>query len=140
MLRTNKQDTYTCTSKTSIYFTKCFIDREHHSEGVSRTKPWYIAGVICLFVIMNMYIYYDSMNIYNATHNIIETINCEFVFFFPEKQLNISLIVLPGGLHAVLIRSALSAMQIYELTVTRLGWIQTIFADAQGERWNMRHR
>lgn len=45
--------------------------------------------------------------------------------------MNISLIVLPGGLHAIFIRSALSTLRIYEQTVTHLGWIQTISTDAQ---------
>lgn len=48
-----------------------------------------------------------------------------------EKQLNISLINPPRGLHAIFIRSVLSAMQIYEQTVTCLGWIQSISSVAR---------
>lgn len=40
--------------------------------------------------------------------------------FSPENQMNASL-VRPGGLHAIFIRSALSAMRVYEQTVTGLG-------------------
>lgn len=44
--------------------------------------------------------------------------------FFPEDQMNCNL-VRPGGLHAIFIRSALSAVQVYEQAVTGLGLSQT---------------
>jgi len=41
--------------------------------------------------------------------------------FSPENQTGTSLRILPGGLHANFIRSALSALRVYEQTVTDLG-------------------
>lgn len=41
--------------------------------------------------------------------------------FSPKNQMNASLVILPGGLHAIFIRSALSAMRVYEQTVTGSG-------------------
>lgn len=53
--------------------------------------------------------------------------------FFPENQINCSL-VRPGGLHAIFIRSALPAVQVYEQAVTGLGLSQTQSAGSQRGR------
>lgn len=79
--------------------------------------------------------YYEN----NATHSSTKRVNDAFrdpFSFSPENQMSASLVVLPGGLHAILIRSALTAMRVYEQTVTGLGWTQTTSTGA----WRGRER